>query len=126
MILIFAVIYWSLVVLLAVMGLVNVFAKIYDLILEVCRRYILTHALILIPVRIVMNLLSGLFVGMLLFFHVTFLVLIGVFIIKIIYTEWQPNVNAIAYVCVSMLFIPSVIKIIDVIHQEYLNFNSKE
>lgn len=126
MILIFAVIYWSLVVLLAVMGLVSVFAKIYDLILEVCRRYILTHILIVIPVRIVMNLLSGLFVGLLLFFHVTFLVLLGVFIIKIMNTEWQPNVNAIAYVCVSMLFIPSVIKIIDVIHQEYLNFNSKE
>ena len=125
MILIFAVIYWSLVFLLAVLGLIKVFSDLYELIMHLCRRYTITHGLIVVPVRIIMNIISGLFVGILLFFHVTFLVLLGVFIIKMMYTDWQPSIHAIAYGCISMLFIPSVINIIGVIRQEYSFFNSK-
>lgn len=106
--LIFALIYWSLILLLGLIFSLKIFNSLYQLIIFLSRKWIITRILIALPLRLVINTIAFTGVGIIIFFHVVFFACIVGFIYGMFGGRSKFIVAMIAYTCISSLLLPII------------------
>lgn len=121
---IFAVIYWSIILILGIFFSVKAFNGIYKYILKLGRRWFLTRILIILPIRLVVNTVLSVMAGIIIMFHVLFFVCIAVFIY--VFTVWSGDssnfTNLAAGICLFSLFAPIAFTFFKTLYEEYTDF----
>ena len=122
--LIYAIIYWSIILVLGIFFTVKAFKGIYNYIISLGRKWMLTRILFVLPVRLVMNTISSIFAGIIIFFHVFFFVCIITFIYVFMFWEGDSSnfTNIMTYICLFSLFAPFVYSITKTVWEEYADF----
>lgn len=121
---IFAAIYWSVILLLGIFFFIKSLKEIYEYILILCRKWILTRIFIALPLRLVVNIIASIGIGIIIFFHVLFFVCI-ITLIYVFVTETGDRSNYVSFmsfICLFSLFSPVVYLLFKTIHSEYLDF----
>ncbi len=128
--LIYALIYWSIILFAGIIFTFKIFEDILNIVIKICRKWIITRLLIVVPLRLTINILTSAGIGIIVFFHVFFFACIIVFIY--VFTIWDggdtSNVSSIlAYICLFSLLAPIVYSIIKTIFDEIQEYrNSKD
>lgn len=128
--LIFAIVYWSIILLAGIIFSFRIFKRLFDLIVVLCRKWIISRILIALPLRLIVNVIGSAGIGIVIFFHVFFFVCIIVFIY--VFTFWDggntSNFSSIlAYICLFSLFAPIAYSIIKTLYDEIQEYkNSKD
>lgn len=121
---IFAAIYWSVILLLGIFFFIKSLKGIYEYILLLCRKWILTRIFIALPLRLVVNIIASIGIGIMIFFHVLFFVCI-ITLIYVFVVETGDNssyVSFMSFICLFSLFSPVVYLTGSTIYSEYLDF----
>jgi hypothetical protein len=123
----FAIIYWSIILIIGILFSIKAFNGIYKYIIELGRRWILTRILIVLPIRLIVNMILSCLAGIIIFFHVLFFVCISVFIY--VFLVWSGDSSSFTYIlyciCMLSLFSPIIFIIIKTIYGEYMDFKQK-
>jgi hypothetical protein len=128
--LIYALIYWSIILLAGIIFTFKIFEELLNLVIKICRKWIITRLLIVVPLRLTINILTSAGIGIIVFFHVFFFVFIVVFIY--VFTIWDGGdtrkvSSMLAYICLFSLFAPMAFSIIKTIYDEIQEYrNSKD
>jgi hypothetical protein len=121
---IYAVIYWSIILILGIFFTIKAFKVIYEYILILGRKWLLTRILIILPIRLAVNTISSIFTGIIIFFHVLFFVCIIVFIYVFTIGSGDSKffTDSMAYICLFSLFSPIVYTFFKTLYEEYSDF----
>lgn len=124
----FALIYWSIILVIGIFFTFKAFNGINKLAISLFRKSIITRFALALPLRLVMNMIFSFFAGVLIFFHVLFFAVIAVFIFVLLgYKDSNQNLSDIlAWVCISSMFIPVVISFFNTISEEIIDFKQKK
>lgn len=120
--LIYALVYWSLILFLGIFFSLKVLNKFYKLIIIVCRKWIVTRIIIALPLRMVVNTIASAGIGIMIFFHVFFFVAIIGFIYGATGGRSRIVIDILAYTCVASLFLPIVYVIMITFLEEIKDF----
>jgi len=120
--LIYAAIYWSIILLIGIFYFVKSLKGIYEYILKLCRKYIITRILIALPLRLIVSLIGSFGVGIIIFIHGIFFACIFAFIYSIMGGHSKIVIEWVGYMCISLLFIPVIFMLVRTILDELLNF----
>jgi hypothetical protein len=120
--LIYAAIYWSIILLIGIFYFVKSLKGIYEYILKLCRKYIITRILIALPLRLIVGLIGSFGVGIIIFIHGIFFACIFAFIYSIMGGHSKIVIEWVGYMCISLLFIPVIFMLVRTILDELLNF----
>jgi hypothetical protein len=120
--LIYAAIYWSIILLIGIFYFVKSLKGIYEYILMLCRKYIITRILIALPLRLIVNLIGSFGVGIIIFIHGIFFACIFAFIYSIMGGHSKIVIEWVGYMCISLLFIPVIFMLINTLLDELHNF----
>jgi len=121
---VFAIIYWSLILLSGIFFFVKSLRGIYEYILILSRKWIISRILIALPLRLIVNIITSIGIGIIIFIHVLFFVCI----ITLIYVFVSHTGNNSSYtsfmsfVCLLSLFSPVIYLTGNTIYSEYLDF----
>jgi hypothetical protein len=127
--LIYALIYWSIILLAGIIFTFKIFEDILNIVIKICRKWIITRLLIVVPLRLTINILTSTGIGIIVFFHVLFFVCIAVFIYVFTIGPGDSKffTDSMAYICLFSLFAPIVYSIIKTIFDEIQEYrNSKD
>ena len=127
--LIYALIYWSIILLAGIIFTFKIFEDILNIVIKICRKWIITRLLIVVPLRLTINILTSAGIGIIVFFHVLFFVCIAVFIYVFTIGPGDSKffTDSMAYICLFSLFAPIVYSIIKTIFDEIQEYrNSKD
>ena len=120
--LIYALIYWSIILLLGIFFSLKVLNKFYKLIIRICRKWIITRIIIAFPLRMVVNTIASTGVGIIIFFHVVFFACIVGFIYGMFAGRSKFIVAMIAYTCISSLLLPIIFMFFKTLVDEVRDF----
>jgi hypothetical protein len=120
--LIYAIIYWSIILLIGIFYFVKALKGIYEYILYLCRKWIVTRLIIALPLRLVVNLIVSLGVGIIIFFHGIFFACIFAFIYSIMGGHSKLVIEWTGYICISLIFIPVLYMLVKTVLDEIYNF----
>lgn len=121
---IFTIIYWSIILLLGIFFFVKTLKGIYEYILMLCRKFIVTRILVALPLRLTVNIITSIGIGIAIFLHVLFFVCIITLMYVFFASPGDHSVytSFMSYVCLLSLFGPVVFMLIKTLHSEYLDF----
>lgn len=124
--LIFALVYWSIILLAGIIFSLSIFKGVFDLIIALCRKWIILRILIALPLRLIINIIGSAGIGIIVFFHVFFFVCIFVFIyVFTISDRDSQNLTAImTNICLFSLFAPVAYSIIKTIYDEIQDYKN--
>jgi hypothetical protein len=120
--LIYAAIYWSIILLIGIFYFVKSLKGIYEYILMLCRKYIITRILIALPLRLIVSIIGSFGLGIIIFIHGIFFACIFAFIYSIMGGHSKIVIEWVGYMCISLLFIPVIFMLINTLLDELHNF----
>jgi hypothetical protein len=122
--LIYALIYWSIILLAGIIFTFKIFEDILNIVIKICRKWIITRLLIVVPLRLTINILTSAGIGIIVFFHVLFFVCIAVFIYVFTIGPGDSKffTDSMAYICLFSLFFPIVFTFFKTLYEEYSDF----
>jgi hypothetical protein len=120
--LIYAAIYWSIILLIGIFYFVKSLKGIYEYILMLCRKYIITRILIALPLRLIVSLIGSFGLGIIIFIHGIFFACIFAFIYSIMGGHSKIVIEWVGYMCISLLFIPVIFMLINTLLDELHDF----
>jgi len=120
--LIYAAIYWSIILLIGIFYFVKSLNGIYKYIITLGRKYIITRILITLPLRLAVSFIASLGYGILIFFHGVFFACILVFIYSIMGGHSKLIIEWVGHMCIVLLFIPVLITITGTLLDEIHDF----
>lgn len=121
---IYAAIYWSIVLVLGIFFTIKAFKGIYEYILILGRKWLLTRILIILPIRLAVNTILSIFAGIIIFFHVFFFVCIIIFIYVFTVSTGDNKAftDIMTHICLFSLLSPIVYTFFRTLYQEYTDF----
>lgn len=124
----FAIIYWSIILLLGIFFSLRAFKGVYDFVLSILRKWVLTRFLFVLPIRLAMNFILSLFTGILVLFHAIFFAVIIVIILVVSgYRDTDHTLSQIlAYACIGTMFIPVVYMFFITLFEEIEDFKQSK
>jgi hypothetical protein len=117
---IFVITYWSIILLLGIFFTFKTFEGVYDFVLSILRKSLITRFLFVLPIRLVMNITLSLFKGILILFHAIFFAVIIVIIFVVFgYRDTDHTLSQLlAYGCIAAMFLPVIYKLFTTIIEE--------